>query len=104
MKHIDKKKMKLLKTIIELKKPLDEEEGLTIHEKDEEGNLKEMKMKIESVFVKKILDIANIQPIEITEKERLFHKILSLVYEIKKDHLMMMKWGLDYRKRMMKVI
>ena len=66
MKHIDKKKMKLLQNIIELKKPLDEEEGLTIYEKDEEGNLKEMKL--ETVFVKKILDIANIQPIELTEK------------------------------------
>ena len=38
MKLIDKKKMKLLQHIIELKKPLDEEEGLTIYEKDEEGN------------------------------------------------------------------
>ena len=58
--------MELLQNIIELKKPLDEEEGLTIYEKDEEGNLKEMKL--ETVFVKKILDIANIQPIERTEK------------------------------------
>ena len=77
--------MKLLQNIIELKKTLDEEEGLTIFEKDEEGNLKEMKL--ETVFVKKILDIANIQPIQLTEKKCLFNKILSLVCEIKKRSL-----------------
>ena len=50
MKCIDEKKMKLLQNIIELKNPIDEEEGLKIHE-----------IKIETVFVKKILDIAKIK-------------------------------------------
>ena len=82
MNRIDKKKMKLLQNIIEFEKPLDEYEFLTIYKKDEEGNLKEMKL--ETVSVKKILDIANIQPIELTEKKCLFNEIPSLVCEIKK--------------------
>ena len=48
--------------------------------------MKRMKKVIRNCFCKKILDIANIQPIELTEKKCLFNKILSLVCEIKKDH------------------
>ena len=76
MKCVDEKKMKLLQNIIELKNPIDEEEGLKIH-----------KIKIETVFVKKISDIANIQPIELKDKELLFHKLISLVCEMKKGSL-----------------
>ena len=85
MKRIDKKKMKLLQNIIELNIPLDEEEGLTVHKKDEEGYL--IEMKLETVFVNKILDIANIQPIELAEKECLYNEIISLVCEIKNGSL-----------------
>ena len=68
MKCIDEKKMKLLQTIIKFKEPLDEDKDFTIYVKGEE-------FKIENGIVKKVLSIANIQPIEITEKEDLFFLI-----------------------------
>ena len=59
----------------------DDEVGLTHYEKDDEGNIKETK--VESITVKTILDIVDMQEIEEEEKSLLFNAILSLVCEVK---------------------
>ena len=84
MGSIDEKKMKLLQTILKFKEPLDEEKGETFYVKGDEFNL-------ETVIVKKMLAIANNQPIEILEKEDLFRDLVALVYSIKKDYFMVIK-------------
>ena len=93
MKCIDEKKMKLLQTILKFKEPLDEEKGVGFYVKGEEFNL-------ETVFVKKMLAIANNQPIEILEKEDLFFDLVGLVYEMKKgllddDKIALTKYEID---------
>ena len=55
--------------------------GLTQYEKDDEGNIKETE--VESIIVKIILDIVDMQQIEEEEKRLLFNAILSLVCEVK---------------------
>ena len=59
----------------------DDEVGLTQYEKEDEGNIKETK--VESIIVKIILDIVDMQQIEEEEKRLLFNAILSLVCEVK---------------------
>ena len=67
---------------MKLKKSLDYDEvELTQYEKDDEGNIKETK--VESIIVKIILVIVDMQQIEEEEKRLLFNAILSLVCEVK---------------------
>ena len=64
------------------KRSLDDDEvGLTQYEKDDEENIKETE--VESIIVKIILDIVDMQQIEEEEKRLLFNAILSLVCEVK---------------------
>ena len=63
------------------KRSLDDEVGLTQYEKDDEGNIKETK--VESIIVKKILEIVDMQQIQEEEKRLLFNAILSLVCKVK---------------------